>query len=683
VNMKPISPPHAQRQHVQVDILMASDLRFPGGTTASMVEEVRAQEQAGYSSALLHLPSPVQRSRRGFAPRIRDLIESGDVRLVLGEEPVRAKLLVIRHPTVLMALPKVLPRIDVDQVLIVANQVPVDSRARVPYYDAVRCDDNARRLTGRAPQWTPIGPDVRKSLAPYQQKINMQQTNWNNIIDVDSWYLRRTGFVSEPPTIGRHSRGDWSKWPADRQTLTEIYPTDGSYAVKILGGVETPREILGYLPDNWIDLPFNSVPPQEFLKGIDFLVYYHHPGLVEAFGRTVLEGIAAGAVAIVDPSFKPTFGESALYATPGEVQQVLRQLRADPEAYRAQSEKGARYSRDHFSYATHQRRIKNLIGPATHRPAPETRSLDRFQTPSILVDVTGRFNAWERLPESTVALVAAGAFNSLPESVAAEYVPAYVLADPQAAKKYISARVSSLSEVFGDAPVFEVGDGAGSLSLRAPHYRLSPADIRCSETRVEFGGWYATAVTQSNVGPRSGAATRAVSLLRQKAPQWFITLASQIKNAPRRLRRRAIDVLAPAGALLMKRGSYPRARSARLGYALFIAPTDGGDADAVCRAIVERAAMTNAFTPALLAPLTWLEPAQNYGIPMESTLTPSAVARCGGEWTRYSRRRIADAIEVFQPVSVVTVGQRAHEAVTLIGLDIAESLGSSRSEKEG
>src|SRR5699024_6573408 len=123
--------------------------RFPGGNNASVVEEVSAQDRAGYRTALLHLPSPVQRSDRAFAPRIRNLVETGQAQLVL-RETVRANLLVIRHPTVLMDLPDELPQIDADHVLIVANQVPVDGRARAPYYDVVGCDHAARRLTGKA-----------------------------------------------------------------------------------------------------------------------------------------------------------------------------------------------------------------------------------------------------------------------------------------------------------------------------------------------------------------------------------------------------------------------------------------------------------------------------------------------------------------------------------------------------
>src|SRR5690625_5686380 len=105
-----------------MDIVIATDLRFPGGNNASVVEEIKAQNRAGYASGLLHLPSPVQRSQRPYAPRIRELIEAGEAQLIL-KETVKTRLLVIRHPTVVMNPDQELSRVEAESVLVVANQV--------------------------------------------------------------------------------------------------------------------------------------------------------------------------------------------------------------------------------------------------------------------------------------------------------------------------------------------------------------------------------------------------------------------------------------------------------------------------------------------------------------------------------------------------------------------------------
>ena len=53
------------------------------------------------------------------------------------------------------------------------------------------------------------------------------------------------------------------------------------------------------LPRNWKLHDFGKVEPLEFLRGIDFFVYYHHPDWVEGFGRAIAEAAASGAVVIV------------------------------------------------------------------------------------------------------------------------------------------------------------------------------------------------------------------------------------------------------------------------------------------------------------------------------------------------------------------------------------------------
>lgn len=54
---------------------------------------------------------------------------------------------------------------------------------------------------------------------------------------------------------------------------------------------------MGAFPENWAPFRFCEIEPPQFLKGIDFFVYY--PPWVEAFGRTGAEALASGAVAIL------------------------------------------------------------------------------------------------------------------------------------------------------------------------------------------------------------------------------------------------------------------------------------------------------------------------------------------------------------------------------------------------
>jgi hypothetical protein len=106
--MEPVRTPTPSARR-QVDVLMVSDLRFPGGTSHSMAEEITAQVQAGWSTGLVHLNGPLLSRVRPVNPRIREHVRSGRARLFLGDRPIQAKVVVVRHPAVLQAAPDQLP----------------------------------------------------------------------------------------------------------------------------------------------------------------------------------------------------------------------------------------------------------------------------------------------------------------------------------------------------------------------------------------------------------------------------------------------------------------------------------------------------------------------------------------------------------------------------------------------
>jgi hypothetical protein len=61
----------------QVDVLLLSDLRFPGGTSHSLAEEIAAQAKVGWSTGLVHMNGPLVLWLRPVNPRIREQIRHG------------------------------------------------------------------------------------------------------------------------------------------------------------------------------------------------------------------------------------------------------------------------------------------------------------------------------------------------------------------------------------------------------------------------------------------------------------------------------------------------------------------------------------------------------------------------------------------------------------------------------
>jgi hypothetical protein len=356
------------RPATNLDILVVTDLRFSGGTSTSLVEELRAAAAAGYRTGLLHLASPRLGPSAVVHPVLRRLVENGSVHLVTPGEPVCAPLTIVKHPTVFaQSLGGALP-VDTDAVVVTVGQVPADAAG--VYYDEQRVDAHIVEALGVKPLWAPVSSAVRVAL----RGVAIAAEDWTEIIDVDAWRRpiprSRDGLATAADdrlVIGRHSRPDPLKWPSDASELRAVYPIDGTVRVRVLGGADAAGKVLGSLPDEWEILPFGSVAPQEFLAGLDAFVYYHHPDLTEAFGRTILEALAAGVVVVVPHHFRPSFGDACLYADPRQALVELRKLLDDPAAHRAHLDRADHIVRTRFGHDVHQQRLERLIGLPTRR----------------------------------------------------------------------------------------------------------------------------------------------------------------------------------------------------------------------------------------------------------------------------------------------------------------------------
>ena len=107
------------------DVLIVGDFRFPGGTSAAIADEIRAQSEAGYRSALIQRRSPILRQERPTHPNIQACIDQGMVDIVDTDRHLRVGLLILHYPFVFSTRP--LPPIDAERKILVVHQPPFDA----------------------------------------------------------------------------------------------------------------------------------------------------------------------------------------------------------------------------------------------------------------------------------------------------------------------------------------------------------------------------------------------------------------------------------------------------------------------------------------------------------------------------------------------------------------------------
>jgi glycosyltransferase involved in cell wall biosynthesis len=375
---------------------------------------------------LVHVPSPHLKRPRPFQAGIVECLRDGLADLAHDGVPVSARLLVIRQPRIFTEDLPAVPPVHADRTVLVLNQPPGDETEPQRYYRFADVRARVDRYFGPDVAWAPISTPVREQirrLAPEQPLAD----DWHEIIDVADWESGRERPGAGVPVIGRHGRPDPVKWPSDAGELLQAYPDTADVRVRILGGGEIAVDRLGRLPSTWDIIEFGAEPPRDFLATLDFFVYFHDPGLVEAFGRTILEAMAAGVPVIVGPHFRPIFGDAALYTEPAGVRDLVHALYRDPARYSAVVARARQFVAERFGPASHVARLD--VAPSG-KPRVPGRPADPVPGRRRVLFLTGELDRTlaivPHLPATLEAVVATGS-ERLAEAHEAglltEYVP--------------------------------------------------------------------------------------------------------------------------------------------------------------------------------------------------------------------------------------------------------------------
>ncbi|MGM7680233.1 glycosyltransferase [Microbacterium sp. A94] len=343
------------------DVIFLSEFGFEAGNTTALQNDIRACVDAGLRVAILPLKNGLIESaaKRSIAPEIAALVHSSTItRLALTDEAT-ARLMIVRWPAIMEAIPAEVSGIRPEQTVVIANHMPYELGEERYSYDVQTVTSNVATLFGIYPTWVAESRKIRPYLVPLVPSQHLSEMVWPGVVsDVVSDDPKVRDFASLP-VVGRHARDAAGKWPDTRQDFRRAYMNDAVGSVSILGGAKTPLKS-GFLTTDELSKfdvhAFKSLAPSDYLRNLDFFIYFHSKGLVEAFGMAIVEAMAAGVVCILQPDFEPVFGDAAVYVEPGQVEATVRRL-WDSDAYRAQQERGLAFVSEQCSASALIRRL--------------------------------------------------------------------------------------------------------------------------------------------------------------------------------------------------------------------------------------------------------------------------------------------------------------------------------------
>jgi glycosyltransferase involved in cell wall biosynthesis len=365
------SPPEltdSTPRHSAFDVIFMSNWLVDGshgGSQRSNEEEIRALRRAGLRVGVANIEAFWFMHKRDsrLSDRIVSMLNSGEVELVQLDSLTTTELLIIRYPPVLQFAAAVPSTIVAARVLIVANQGPYELDGTGRRYDIESCSQRVKTMFGREPVWAPQGPLVRTVLTQLVAHSNLLAHDVPAIVDPVTWRVSRRTLRGRQPVVGRYSRDIAAKWPEVADDLLAAYSSP-RFTTKLMGGPETLTNVMGEpggWPERWTVLAEGEVDTRAFLADIDFFVYFHASYYREAFGRSIVEAMASGLVVVLQSSFRPVFGDAAVYCEPHEVEEVVMALSSNQQAYDAQVERGIDFVTLRSSYDSYSSLIGSLL----------------------------------------------------------------------------------------------------------------------------------------------------------------------------------------------------------------------------------------------------------------------------------------------------------------------------------
>lgn len=356
----------AQQGDNDFDVVLAGDWRKYGGPQKSMIEEIHALVGAGYKVGVLHMEAArfMTVDTDNLCRPIQQLINKGYVGQVAYNEPASTKLLILRYPPILQVVPEKPSMIYVQRMVILANQAPSELDGSDIRYTVPEVSKGAQHCFGVHATWAPQGPQVRRAIEPYLGGDEIEDFNIPGILNPAEWQGKiQRSKLNRTPVIGRHSRDNPMKWPEDPKVLQSAYPSSGDVIVRTMGGTSYAQRVLGlkHAPRNWDDLSRDEEPVVDFLHTLDYYVFFQHSNAIEAFGRSILEAIAANLVVILQKNYAEVFGDAAIYAEPEDVMALVNEFQENPDKYNQQLRVAAGVVNKQFSYDSYVSRIRSII----------------------------------------------------------------------------------------------------------------------------------------------------------------------------------------------------------------------------------------------------------------------------------------------------------------------------------
>jgi len=339
------------------DIIYVTDFFRQSKFVDFVIDDICALQERDLRIGFMHLSSPQTARPAGFPKILFDLQRQGKITQVSHDDVAETRLLVVYDAAIGMFADELRSSVKTRRALVVEHGLPKlkggPERRATLFAQCLEHLDTAFATVFKA-VGANIEDQLRLSSAVPEARMLPDEMIWAPHSNAEPGQISTP---SDVPVVGFHTFGNRYRWPSNAKVFDDVYVSN-EYATRFLGNYSVAQEKYGAGAFDQAEI-FESgdISERDFLRAIDFWVYFPHERLDDQIWTPVLNAMQAGKVVILPERLAPLYGPAAVYTEPQEVEEVILRLSSDTNAYVSQARQSQKFIADAHDSVSLFRRI--------------------------------------------------------------------------------------------------------------------------------------------------------------------------------------------------------------------------------------------------------------------------------------------------------------------------------------